>query len=306
MSNTPQNLSVEYDLDPTPTPPMPAPASEPARTPLRDPATGQFVKPNTHPARTVRMAKDLGFSDEEIATMPTAELRQAVMEAAVERQYTQQAQTIGRAVESNQVRTPPHLPPEATPQPPADDFTLKAEDYDEGLYGVVKALWDRVKQLEASQAEFSQVAQHVRSQAEQTVVQQIDGEFARFPELFGKGGLADLPQDGPDMARRKAVVAYANSLKDGTPGQRVAKAIATLYPAASPKAKEEPKPEPKPAAHPTPDIEAWLNGGLASPTHRSGANEPNGPEKAARTLAAAFRENGLAAQEPTVKDEFPE
>ncbi len=299
MTSTPQNLSAEYDLEA----PSQEPTQEPVRTPPRDPNTGQFVKPTSHPPRTVRMAKDLGFSDEEIAEMPTAELRQAVSEAAVERLYSQQAQTIGQAIDSS---ARGQAAPPATPGEQADDFSLKAEDYDEGLYGVVKKLWDRVKQLEASQAEFGQVAQHVRAQAEQTTVQQIDAEFGKFPSLFGKGGLADLPQDGPDMARRKAVVAYANSLKDGTPGQKVAKAIATLYPAASVPAREEAKPSRKAPPEADEVVERWLAGGVSAPTHRSGANEPSGPEKAAKTIAAYYRENGISASEPTIKDEFPE
>ena len=289
--NTPPD--DQYDLEPAPSAPGSSAAVVTEQQPQRPRnPDGTFAPLPKHPDRLVRMARDLGFSDEEIQTTPTADLRASVSEAAIERLYTQQGRTVATAVEQSQAQ-PAAVP--AAPEP--EGLGISEDDYDEGLVGVLKRLYAKIETLEKAHAEM---AGHVQASVNQTVTQQIDAEFAKHPDFFGKGNLGDLDPEGPDMARRNAVVAMAKTFKDGTPPQRVAKAVSILYPnLASAPAKAPEKPAEKP------EVKRWLEGGLAAPTQRTGAGEPAGVEKAKQSIRQFYRENGVE-REPTIADEFLE
>lgn len=267
---------------PAPTDVTPEPASR--QLPPRDPASGQFVKPHTHPARLVRTAAQLGFTDAQMAEMDTASLIQEVQLAAVERQFNQTSATVAQHQDSN-------------PVPANEPIALEKDEFDPKLVGVVERLVKRIETLEQNLGGF------VRAHATQTLVQQADTFFAKHADLFGKGTIDDVVRGSPEAERRMLIFDKAKSMDGPEPFvAKLEKARAIYFGAA--KAAPPPAAE-KPAASPRITQEQWDQAGLVRPTHRANANEPDGPAKAAETIRRHFQENGMADGPPTFKDEFP-
>ena len=240
---------------------------------------GRFVRPEdappTHSRQTLRLARDLGISDEEIAATPPDMLDDVVYHAhrhqlRLNREYTQQQALTGATA-------PPVQPAPAQPAPLAEGFD--EEDYDPGLMGVIKALKARIDQMEGFH----------RNQAERTVTEECDQFFAANEATFGKGRYHEIRQDSPEMIRRSAVISLARTLNGPTVATRLAKAHALLY-GATPG--EPPQPSATKAPATTPEAEEWRRGGLARPTHRGPTAEAPGPQKAMKTAARILKEAG--------------
>ena len=261
--------------------PAPAPSSGPPRGP-----DGRFVPKASD--LLVRQAKSLGLSDAEIAEADPADLRAAVQALSSERLLAAHARAIEAAGPARGQEPPP-----SPAAPPADDLGLKDEDWHPDLLRVVRQLHRQNQELRAQVAEIGGWAQR---QQQEAVHEQIDRWFAKNESRYGKGSRHDLGKDNPDLLRRKALLSLAEHMPPGALEQRLAQAEAILYPAA--------KPEPKPQG-PSPAELAWSQGALARPTHRSGAAEPRGTERAVAGVQSYLRENGLN-QTPAAADDFPE
>jgi hypothetical protein len=308
-SQTPPSLLDQYDLGDTDRSstlgagePAPRPASPP-----KDPATGRFVSQSKHPDRLTRIAKDLGFGQDEIDSLPTAELRQEIQIAQQERANQRQIDSISRAMEqpSHPARGDAAGEPVSSPAAPEYDLGIDETQYDSGIIGAMKKLADQNKKL---QARLDQVENYTRAQQHETAVQRLDRAFgslgATFEGLLGKGSRADLDPKSVEVRRRKAIVEEAMALAGPKASveavaSKIEEAARTFF-GVPQKAKKEK--EPQEAEKPTPEQEEWLDGALERPTHRLGSDEPLGREKAIRAIEQARRRNGTAQ---TTLDEFP-
>lgn len=190
----------------------------------------------------------------------------------------------------------------AAPQPGQPDVNLglNEADYDEGLLAVIKTLARRVEWLERQAAQ----------EHERTWTQQFDDAIASlgpsWEPIFGKGRVHELKQDTPEFMQRQALAQRTVAAV-----QRGAAIDATVFKLADAgwghihnaiKGKSAAK------AAPTPDEEAWTQGGLLAPTHRSGAAEPKGREAAIKAVQNHdyFRQRAAPPAAPDVADEFPQ
>ncbi len=315
----------------TPTTPEPAPAQvlaesydyegehSEAEAPAPDakvtPAAKAAEKPK-HSPRLVAMAEDMGIPAAEIAAMTTDSLettvhhlqRQALSEARANQQARQQT---AKALEVTQEDTGPDWGKDESGNP----YTEK--DYLPGIAATIK-------QNHVLQKELKELKGHVQAQAQretqrqaQSQAEMYDAAFealgADYERYFGKGAGADMEQQSPAMKRRIAVLVLAGAASATSLRSLKAKlkeAADTLYePAPAEAAKPDPYAAvtgvaPKPAPKDEPK-EVWKNGGVAKPTHRRGAAEPAGRDKAAKAVGKLMEEFG-GVQDTTVKDEFPE
>jgi hypothetical protein len=295
----------QYDLGSTATdqtaPPTTPPAGDVAAqpgAPLRR-SDGTFLPKHSHPDRLVRQARDLGFSDEDIATASTAELRADVTSARLEQLVSQRSETVNAALERNPV--PPPAP--AAPASPAQEVPELSDEYDDNIRkmaGVLKDALARVKALEEGVGEIKGFHQ---AQANKTLTEQCDAFFAKDAARFGKGTVDEVKEDSPEYARRMAVIEQAKKFDKNLPvAAKLQKAYEILYGASAAPAPPPPTKEPTRA---TPTPEEWREAGLARPTRRQPDVEPEGPKKAVRAVQQYFEENGVGRDEPGIADEFP-
>lgn len=265
-------------------------------------------KPIEHPRYLVESALDLGYSNEELLTIPTAVLAQEV--ARFQRRLLQERQSQGaaRAVADNEVR---HLPPE----PEEDDESLvdaveKEVGMDNRISQILKKriidgkatkkeLAELKKKLEAMETRETQ-----RSGAQSNAM--LDEAFAALPpELkvyFGDAGYFDLPESGFQQTARVAAINKSGARVDdrkcvlesqATLNAKIRRAaeeyVGKIPTAPAPKEEKsilEVVPKVKPAGkngRPTP--EEWVDAGSVLPGHRHSDELPDGDEKATRNLA---------------------
>src|SRR5260370_39886539 len=87
-------------------------------------------------------------------------------------------------------------------------------------------LTGRIKQLEG---EVGRLRQMETIRANETFAEKMDRLFAGDEGTFGKGEGRTLKEDGPELARRRAVLGVMQSIKSGTIEQKYDKAYELLY-----------------------------------------------------------------------------
>lgn len=302
--------SFNPELDQLPskalTPPL-APA-EPERQ--RNP-DGTFAKKEStpespkHPRALVRLAKDLGMSDEDISQTDPDTLGETVYHLNAQRSNWSRDNQTQRYVGASE---PTPAPAPAAPAPggnittsPDDGLGIDESQYDSALMGVLKSQSKRIRQLEQY---LGQVAGHIQAQAMEEQYSQVDLGFHdlgdTYQKLFGQGRGRDMSQGDRNMDRRMAVV---NSLRANPPKKQMSirdavKARATeLFGDLLGSDSTRPTPEVTPAVPEDDFPTQWRNGGLAKPTERSGSPEPRGVVRAARAVAAKLREKGATLED---------
>lgn len=308
--------------------PTPAPASAPApardgptgpvrdgptgpvrELPPRDEATGRFVSPAQHSPTLVRLAFDLGMSPEEIDSLDTASLQSVVRQAQAEQQAMRRSQTASGAVEAGQARAA-QARADQPAMPKAAELGLDGElEWDPTLLGLLGSM---KKELEESRKELAELRTHHARQQQQTARQELEGIFAsKYANFMGPEPAPGTPPTDPAMAKRILLTQHMrNFYKDykGPIGKLVDDLMGSIFGQTAPGSggsQHQTPPAPPSSRGPTP--EQWREAALARPTHRAGAAEPAGKEKAVQTVARFQRENGMTGTpDPSSLDEFPE
>lgn len=268
-----QKLAAEYDIpDEDHGTPEPVVASAPSVTPAAaerlSPGSGSSQPQHKHPTFLTQLAKDeLGYDDDELASMPTKAVEKALMAI----RQAQRRQPTPAPVESSAPSTP--ATSAAKPAPPPDDaldfgdHKVRARDKDgyetdelvpafEGAYdpGLIKILKDQQKKIKALEAIVGQVAGHIQAEVSEKVYGTVDQVFSNHPELFGEGTRHDIDPKSDEFARRRAVAKMADEVAEvhkqlgvkSTIKQRVEQSIQALFgvgaEGASPKALPSPAP----------------------------------------------------------------
>lgn len=241
-----------------------------------------------HTPRVLRMAEQMGISQEEVESSSPSELREAIQDAILERDISHrnstQERTIRTAMESNAQVQPPAEPKEEDDLPTGDDW-------DERLvkgFGVVKELRKQVAELKQT---IQSMSQHVAAQEGLSYAQKADAFFAKYPEQYGKGDVKSLSRSDPQFARRLAVLGVCDQHKCS-----FEKAHEILY-------GSKPAPTEKPGK--TKAQEEWDEASTARPTQRNGGAEPNGYNKAVRNVAQLLAER-KQTEPGTSLEEFPD
>jgi hypothetical protein len=267
---------------------------------LHDPVTGAFLpepvepSPPSHPAWLAQQAADLGFDEEDLA-QPTATLTKQVNRLLRQRDQLRADQSTQRTLEEGRVKP---QPPAAEP---ADEYEQYKEEVAPQILDLLRKQDAKIKALEALGQRLSSVEQFQEQRKHESRTQWIDRLVADDGReaLFGKGPIAQLKPNSPELFRRQAVVDQARRMtgekaepKDWIP--KIPEAIELLF-GAKPTAPPTPAPtaskQKKTGQRITP--EQWEAAALQPPSHRNGAAEPKGEQKAIAALDAKMREAGI-------------
>jgi len=278
-----------------------APRARPAEPPAppRGP-DGRFApadRPKV-PARLAAKAAELGFSEQEIADTPAAELSALVNLTILER-LGQRPEPAPPAPPAAPARKPGNAPAAAGNEPaPADEevaLGIDEEKYDPDLLGVIKA---QAKELKALKALVGQIHGDLQAGARRTATQQCDAAFARHPELFGTATFEEIDKTSAEFVRRNAAIDLVRKMNGpGTLAQKVDRAVEILFGA---RAGGDHAPARAPAQAPTSASEEqrrreseWNGAGLARPTYRRADPEPKGDRRAMKAVARKLSERGV-------------
>ena len=285
----------------------PAPAStqpsEPAGEPERPRGPdGRFLPADAaplikHPSSLIKMALDLGLSDDEIAGTSGDQLSQVVyhlnkqaMKLAGE--YSQEralSTATDRVAGDRTVRTDPAVPP-APEQDEFDAWATQAGLYPE-LLSELQRLRSEVKELKTLKGEFNDIKTHHQAQQRETLTEQLDRAFSRHENVLGKGRRSEIKDGSPEHLKRMAVLGLVEKDSTKAPLQdKIDRVVKALY--------GEPQ---------VPDVlqqrrEMYNGAGLAQPTQRLGGTEPKGDKKAMATAHRMMKEQGLLDE--TTNDDF--
>lgn len=291
-----------YDLGDTSFNPQPvaapAPVAEVAPDPRPRNPDGTFARPApVHPQYLKDQALEFGFSEADLAEMPTDALHRTVLQMAKNRLAFRSQQDTARTVQGDGPRVDP--PPQ--PEPAPDDLGLDESQYDPGLVGILKKQAKELAELRKVKGVVDSLNERETKRETSRAGDLLDSHFEalgpEYERIFGAGPAGELA-DADAMKRRIFVLQEAGvNLSNVTP-----KSLAKIKAVAEkiympPEAAKAPDPyapaEKAPAANgakPRVSPEDWAKASLAKPTQRSGASEPKGEALAKANLAQRFRE----------------
>lgn len=250
------------DTDDTPLEPRVSAPVVGRAPPAGDASTGPAAAPAKpqHPATLLAMARQLGFSAEDIASTPTADLR-ADVELLARIQREGQTAAAGRpqpvtVTGSSATQEQPAPKPSVLGQ-----FKGKFDpEFEAALEGVLDGIVTPLKsELADAKKQLGETAGEVKATRQQSQTERVDAAFAalgkRFEKVYGTGGGADMTAEDPNWKRRNyaLMVAGVDFTKTLPP---IAQIVARLQQATvdiyGPMLKEnQPAPAPaKPAAKP--------------------------------------------------------
>lgn len=281
-------------------PPAKTPDPQPAAADASLPAPAEPAAPK-HSGRLVRMARDLGLSDEEINSTPTEQLDDIVYH--LNRQALQSAREASRTEtfhQSQDRRAAPQEEPVAPEAPDEYGLDLDESQYAPGLVRALKEVAGKSKrEIEALQKQVRSLEEREKNRQQESVTRQLDRLFEKAdkPTLFGKGGRHELAAEGPEYMRRIAVLSAMDRMKEGTLAEKFQRAVTMLY-------GQAPQPsEPANGNQLSDQQKRWNDAALAKPTQRQ-SEEPKGEAKALKSAARYMRENGIGDADDMTEEGF--
>lgn len=274
--------------------------------------------PVAHPARLARHAKELGFTDDEVKALSTADLR-----AEVDREVRMRALKAPPREEPRREAAPPPKPaPEPAPEEDLlDEFGVERDAFDEVTQKQLTAMLRRVKDRIESAAKDSterlgRLEQIEAARANEQDWLRLDRFFAEHEGVYGKGPSGQIDPDSPEAARRLAVYReLVEKVKSGKHGKfrddleavherlygfapkaagDAANPLAAAYPGGNANGVRGGEPQPRDpdtnkfvkadpkAAEREERRRAWMGSASPAPTDRTEADLPPGQEKAMR------------------------
>jgi hypothetical protein len=301
-------LTQEYDYGQEPLPDAaastPSPIQDSAPTATTQ-AAPQAVQAQQHPSYLVREAQELGFQDDEIASMPTEQLGQLVQR--INSRNRQQQRELPRPVQQQPQRQQQAPPPE--PELVAD---AELAEFDPALQGVVKKLMGKIKEQDQTILQLQQMEVNRHNETRNQAADRLFVSKPEYAQFFGKAGGNRLATATDEASRtyfgnRIDVFRKAKAMLDGNAAdswEDAMDAALTVFMSrnqqASPSATAQP---------PAPGNPAWDAGGVARPTQRRAQAEPKGEKKARDSVAKFLQESGIPGVNngtPVTADDFPE
>ncbi len=275
-------------------------AAKPAVVPPSPPPAPPPAPVSKHSARLTRLATNLGMTQAEINGYSPDELLRETQAAQIEFAHVA---TINRNRESVEQFNRAPKPPEPPVEEPIDLGLGEDEaEFDPRLIGVMKNI---VKQNRDLQKELKETQGRIVAREAETVYDHLDRRFSEKANIFGQGRRGEVQRQSREFKRRAAFVEILKGMQDkpGSLDQKFDFVYDALYgtdPAPTTEPPVEPAPEPEPPK-PTPPrhpdtgrftAQEWNDAALARPTQRRGSQEPKGPNRAVKAVAAKMRENG--------------
>lgn len=267
------------------------------------------------------MAADFGFSQEEIKSTPP--------EILSDRVYHMQKQAMWYASQNQKASALTSQPP-AAPEPVVDDdLGLKFDDdvHPDIVSNVRKVAIEANKRMREYQQAINELRQRDQARDWSSKVEMIDAAFEAlgpgYKKFFGEGPGDGLASTDPALRRRNAILmASGIDIRGQFTASQLRAALkntaTTMFgPAVEPASDTGPysttAPEPtKPRdANGRFTKEEYQQAALQRPTHRAGAEEPNGTSKAVKSVAALLAARSAmpdaeGASGQVSIDDFPE
>lgn len=231
--------------------PIPAEPTEVAKTPAPAEPTPAEPTKHTHSQRILRVAAELGISQDEAERLDTVALRQEIADAQIEAQLRQQ-------------RQPKQQPQPATPAEEPDEEFQVPEELQAELADVSPAIIKLIKLTGKEALKAKKVEKQLQQLRQDQANREVQAAVVR--------ALDQLPQAvGSKAARDNAVfnelvrMSQAGELRGQSVEQHVREAYANLYGAETPKPAAAPAPARKPAtptARPTNRLNPVVQGQL--------------------------------------------
>lgn len=279
------DASFDRDLDSqvfakptTPSPPAADPNPAPAAPLPRNP-DGTFA-PKTS-SRLVTQARQLGFTEEEIANTPSTDLAALVMAELHQQLLTKQ---IDRQAAPAQAPQTVEVEPEWGTE--EDGSPVDPKSYSGGL---VNALRAQAKQIAAMKAQLDELTGFQKQELQrrnESFAQAVDRviDEINHPSMYGTGRGSSMKPDQPELLARKMLLSRAAAMPGGVTKANLVAAHRSML------GQSEPEPAPR-NGHPS--RADWDQAALLTPTHRRTPPEPNGTAKAVKNTAARMRELGI-------------
>lgn len=295
------DTSYNPELDGTPTPVTTTPPVATASAPAASPSP----EPPKHSKRLIRMATELGFSEDEINSTPTESLDEAVYAAnraalAEARQSTRaelaapgrpRSLATGEFLPAQPTTPETSAPQQASTPTQTPETFLTDEDRQTFDPRLVQLLESQAKQIAELKQHIGALYQRENTRQLETFSQHVDRRFAEKKELFGDKPGRQMKFTEPETRRRQAVMALVEAMsKEGgnkSFDELFDAAVASIYGSVAP----PPVGNPTPPANGTAE-KRWNEAALARPTHRT-SDEPKGEAKALKTAARYMQEHGI-------------
>lgn len=310
LGDTGLNLQAAASPDPAEVAEEPLASASATQTRNPDGTFGSKVEPapvapkQGHPEYLLARALDLGLDADEVAEYTTPQLDKMLWRLTKDRIAAREAAATSRTLQepSSSTARPAESPVATSPAPAVESFDLgfPVEGYEPEMIAALKKHFGGMKSEIAELRGRLEVAERRDfSRSQQSAASMIDDAFSQIPQLekyVGKGSIDDLAKDAPERKRRTlllqaAGITSADQVKKGTILSTLKKAAELLYPDAAP---------PPPAVTTPPNgtqritEDQWARASVARPTHRSGAPEPKGEERAIRNLTKKMQEAGIS------------
>lgn len=304
-----ETLVAEYDVGDA----SEASSSNAGQAPAETSTTQESPVPQRHPSYLVRMARDLGLSDEEINSTPTDHLGQVVQLAQANIQkFVNQRMAEDEANKRSFLQQQ-----QPTPKPVEAEEEISLAGLDESLHSpeivgafrqlaaANKTAAKRIKELEGR---LSQGEQREQARHQMTRNQEIDAVFASLgPQIekhIGKGTGQQVKTGNPvAFQNRLRLVARVAALEKteqslGNSDFSFADELKNQARSMFNVPVEESEDEPAPALSAEEQLlqqrrAEWNGGTVARPTQRRQGQEPAGPAKARKSVAKALANAGF-------------
>lgn len=284
-----------------------------------------------HSPRSLRLAKEFGYSQPDIDAMSPEQLDASVDQTNMFllRQAREQQTRFNSMTQLDNVNRQPM--PAPVPEPEND--LLDEALYDAPLARAVNKTATENKQLKQ---QLQQITEREQQRTVAAMDDALDGAFEVLGKshghLFGTGPLTTLPQGAAEIQRRVGIIKSANLRNNDSPRVVAAKikaAVELMYPVAPVPVTEPVGGYAAALAAPTGQQPAraerprgangqylseeearWAQAGIARPTQRATAREPDGKAKAVSSVAQLLAERSQFADsadaDQTLDDLFPD
>ncbi len=241
-------------------------------------------EPPKHSARSIRLAKEFGLSQQQIDAATPAELEEEL--------YARNMEVLGALrARMSEPRTPPQTP--AAPAPD-DEFDLKMTAEEEAEWDpkhlkVLKKSLEAAKRVKQLETQLNEQKQEELGRQASARIEAYDTAFATREDVFGKGAVTEVDPQSTEYQRRVAIGRMVESdTSHLSLAKKIDKAIKVMYGDTAPATKKAAEVDAKVEANKN----RFKNGTVAKPTHRASRDLPKGEERALKTLSEKFHENG--------------
>ena len=301
-----ENADISTPEAPVPTAVKPA-AEEPALPPRG--ADGKFLPKSevsetpALPARLVRLAEELGFSEDDLEGATKEQVEDWVYAANKAALKSRKAESL---IEVRERRKPDGNVATQTEGPDEFDQAIEAGFAPE-LVDIVRKQATRIDQLEKMVGQLSHAE---RGRQVETFASKLDAAIDKLgmDSLFGQGRGMEMDPDSLEFKRRVKIAEEVDRDKSKKSLQAKVEAAGALFGYTRAKvAPPAPTSTPAPKANGHSDDEdfekQWTRGTLARPTARP-SQDPKGDKKAVATAREYMRNNGMLEDDEAGRDGF--